>query len=481
MARVKSDQVFEAILFMQEHHVIKQMRYNEFEAILDGVVGLRELADTEATLVYVEIDRRLNIQALVFFLVYFDEAGQADSDWNLPLRQLAKTSGSGPNMGGGPIHLCCRSQCPIAWQQKDMWDPSMKPGANDFLAIKRALEENRLGFEREVAEVEPVPVSAKAAPAKAAPVAVAPVKAPAAKLGPVKHESIAEDFDFDTDEIPILSAHQSNDAGHDLSSLDAEHRGKVARTLRTQRLRIKTLIGQHQAELEELNRQRRIEIQALKNDVQALSQRSEQLKVLNEQLKIKLDQRNDQHTVLQDQLAEAKKRLVMLDERLRKANLNAAAPEVHRSGERLEAELVILREQLDRRDVELFHRGEREEQLMADIETLKERLEAGSGQQRILDRLADLDVVFVVYHPGAGHITIPSREVERYVENPIAYAAGKCFVSENHYRAWLEHHESPICLHGLPSGDFCADVVQRVTVPNEFVAGRDDRCGKHKR
>src|SRR5690606_42164666 len=90
MPRSSSSQVYEAVFFMQDHGVSRQMRYNEFEAILDGVVALPDYADTEATLVYVEIDQSLQIQALVFFLLYFDEEGRADPEWNL--RQIGRAS-----------------------------------------------------------------------------------------------------------------------------------------------------------------------------------------------------------------------------------------------------------------------------------------------------------------------------------------------------------------------------------------------------
>ena len=447
MPRPSTGQPYEVILFMQGHSVSKQMRYSEFEAILDGVVSLREYADTEATLVYAELNRQLQIQALVFFLVYFDESGRAAPDWNLPLRQLAKNAGSGPDMGGGPIRLCCRSQCPISWHQKEMWDPGMKPGENDFQSIKRALEENPLGFEIEKES--------------SAPVVTAVVAKPSSK----------------TEEIPVLT---SVDEVGLPSGLSHEHRVKIARIIRSQRLRIKTLIGQHKEELAEVSRQRRIEIQTLKNDLQGFRQRVEQSKVLLELLKSKLDQRNEQYLALQDQLAEAKRRLATLEDELHRAD-SSAKEDSRRVSHRLEAELVILKEQLERRDVELFYRDEREEQLRQEVEQLKEQLGRVGESGNILAQLAELDVVFVVYHPGAGHITIPPSDVHRYIANPTSYAAEKCFVTESHYQVWLEHYEHPVCTHKLPTGELCGDVLQRVTVPNEFVPGQDNRCEKHQR
>src|SRR5690606_15023058 len=202
-----------------------QMRYSEFEAILDGVVALPDYADSEATLVYVEIDQNLQIQALVFFLLYFDEDGRADPEWNLPLQQLAKNAGPGPTLGDRLVRLCCRSQCPINWHQKAMWDPGMKPGANDFHAIQRAVGENRLRFE---------------------------------KIAPESREAV-QDTVTDTD---AASGEQAQ------VGLSHDHRVKIARLIRAQRLHIKTLIGQHEEALAESARLHRIEQQALKTELQ---------------------------------------------------------------------------------------------------------------------------------------------------------------------------------------------------------------------
>ncbi len=443
MPRQNTDQPYEAVLFVQDHQVTKQLRFTEFEAILDGVIALNEFADREVTLVFAELNPQLQIQALVFFLLYFDENGRADSEWNLPLRQLAKTAGPGPVIGGGPTRLCCRSQCPVSWNQKDMWDPGMKPGANDFQAIHRALAENRLDFP---VKVDEPPV-----------VAMAPAES-----------------------IPMLTPTAHNDLADVADGVSAEHRVRIARVIRAQRLHIKTLMGQHEDALAELNRQRRLEMQAKKAELQTQHQRVEQCQVLSEQLKAKLDQRNEQYLALQDQLAAAKQRIRVLEDDQERAN-RAAQESGQRTSDRLEAELVILKEQLDRRDVELFYRDEREARLRGEIEALKEESANSYGNQDVLRKLVELDVVFVVYHPGAGHLTIAPNDVERYVANPAAYAAEKCFVSEQQYRSWLAHHEQPICTHSVPGGANCGESLPRVTAPADYQAGRDNRCPQHRR
>lgn len=406
---------------MQDHCVTRQMRYSEFEAILDGVVALPDYADSEATLVYVDIDPSLRIQALVFFLLYFDENGRADPDWNLPLQQLAKNAGSGPTLGGKVVRLCCRSQCPINWHQKAMWDPGMKPGANDFHAIQRAVEENRLRFEK-------VSVDSK------------------------------------QPEPPVSDSRHSGQTAPD--GLSVEHRLKIARLIRAQRLHIKTLTSQHQEALAEAGRVHRLEMQALKTELQNCRQQLEQARVQNEHLQALLAERDRRTEALQQQLGLLEAKFGQVDA--------SARDFAERTQNRLEAELVILKEQLERRDNELQLRSEREEQLKAELESWK-----SAKQGDVLGRLIDLDIMFVGYHAGAGHITIPPEDLQVYMANPTAYAAAKCQVSESHYRSWLEHYENPVCRHKNATGEICGEPLLRVTEPADFVPGQHDCCDQH--
>ena len=89
MSMLKKPQTVEAVVFFNERGICKQMLYSEFEAILDGVVGLPEFADCQMRLTYLMITPRLQVRAAVFFYLDFDEEGRADTGWNLPLRQLA--------------------------------------------------------------------------------------------------------------------------------------------------------------------------------------------------------------------------------------------------------------------------------------------------------------------------------------------------------------------------------------------------------
>ena len=144
---------YSAVFFMDGSDVSRQMRASEFGAFLDGYVGLSDLADTDVKAVYALLGSDLLVRSLVFFRIYFDEEGRADSHWNLPVEKLARKGAKGPDMGAGPIRLVCRSQCPKSASAEDFWDPDMTPGSNHFQAIRRAVDANTLRFRK----VEPAP------------------------------------------------------------------------------------------------------------------------------------------------------------------------------------------------------------------------------------------------------------------------------------------------------------------------------------
>ena len=98
----------------------------------------------------------------------------------------------------------------------------------------------------------------------------------------------------------------------------------------------------------------------------------------------------------------------------------------------------------------------------------------------MLKRLKELEVVYVVYHPGAGHVTMTSDEILRYIDNPNAFVAAKCYVTEEQYLAWLEHFENPVCKHVNAQGQICAAPVDKVSIPSDFEPGVDDHCSRHQ-
>lgn len=287
---------YQAVFFVEEGQVARQMRASEFGAFLDGYVGLSDLAETDVTAVLVELSGDLLVQALVFFRIWFDEEGRADTSWSLPIEELAKRGAKGPDMGAGPIRLVCRSQCPEPRFAEDLWDPDMTPGSNHFQAIRKAVDGNALKFR--------------------------------------KLEPVTEDED-----IPVLDAGSSSEDGEGDGAGSAD-RTRLAQLIREQRLRIKTLQSVHRDTLADIQREHRLELQTLRSEFSDLEQKYERQRLSNEQLKKRLSERNEQYLTMQEQIAaggEAQKR----DE------ANAGA------------ELTLLREQLDRKQRELELRDDR--------------------------------------------------------------------------------------------------------------------------
>jgi len=403
---------YSAVFFIEGNEVARQMRASEFGAFLDGYVGLSDLAETDVKAVLVDLSSDLLVRALVFFRIWFDEEGRADSSWNMPIEELASRGAKGPNMGGGAIRLVCRSQCPEPRYASELWDPDMTPGNNHFQVIRKAVNANNLKFRR----IEP-----------------------------------------EEENIPVLLAGQEAPVPDEASRIEAD-RARLAQLIREQRLRIKTLQSVHRDMLSEVQREHRLEIKAQRNEIADLSQRYERQRLSNEQLKQRLAERNQQYLALQEQVAssgEGKER----DD----ANVNA--------------ELVLLREQLDSKRRELEYKDEKIAALEQEADELRYR---EPPENSIMSHLRKQSVFLVAYHPGVGHLTLPYHEIETYFNNPTTYASGHCGMNEPSYLQWLEHYENPVCQHADENGDVCGEPLLRVSQPGDFRPGFDDHCENHQ-
>ncbi len=407
---------YSAVLFMNGAQVSRQMRATEFGAFLDGYVGLSDLADTDVRAVYVVLGGDLLIRALVFFRIYFDEEGRADSHWNLPVEKLAEDGAKGPDLGGGAIRLVCRSQCPAPNLADELWDPDMTPGSNHFQAIRKAVEANSLKFQRQAPAVE------------------------------------------SEEDIPVLRSALGKPASGAEDPAAGAQRSRLAQMIREQRLRIKTLQSVHRDALSDLQREHRLEMQGMRNQIAELEQKFERQRLTNEQLKKRLADRNEQYLSIQEKMGQE------ADSRSQESQTN-------------NAEVVLLREQLERKQRELEMRNDKIVLLEQENHDLRNR-EPVEGS--LMQQLQSQGVFLVAYHPGVGHLTLPFSDIERYFENPTAYAAEKCGLNEPAYREWLAHYETPVCHHKLKNGKLCGEPIMRVSQPAEFQPGRDDRCEEHQ-
>jgi hypothetical protein len=436
----------EAVFLFQKEQISRELLYPEFEAILDGFIPVPEFANTSAKAAYIQVNHSLCITGVVFFLLGFDAKGMVDRRWNVPLRQMLDSAGSGPDMGAGAIRLACYSQCPIAWHQKNLWDPLMDRGNNSFVAMRKAVKANRLGL-----IVKP----------------------------PVMKETKPD--------IPVQPVRSTQEVEREQAVLEQklhdhyaqELRDKMAMLIKEQRLRIATLMNQHQARLHAVQHEHQQRLLAYQQKHQQLDQQNKEFAERNRNLKDSLDVQANKIEGMREYFAH-KLKAAQQDE--------SSQVQVLQDNFALELDAKIraataeLREMLDMREVELFYRHQNESALKEEIVNLKrenQQLLKNSGDQ-LLGRLTKAGVNLVVFLPGLGEIAIALDDIGSYLENPQAYAADKAGVSEPIYIAWLEHHKTPCCTAVDPRGNVCGRSIPMLETPLEFHPGESDRCAQHQ-
>ncbi len=439
-------QMVEAVLFFNEGSICKEMLYPEFEAVLDGVVALPEFADRQMHAVYVMINPRLQVRAAVFFCLDFNDDGSADAGWNIPLRQLAERTGRGPDMGAGPIRLACRSQCPVSWHQMHMWDPKVGPERNDLVVLRETIKRNQLGL---LVEEE------------------TPQAVPAERL-----QMVAEDTWYAAEAGKDAAAKRSE-------SHEREQRQKAALLIKQQRQRITNLERLREEDALKLTAAAEKERKALQEEIRTLQQKLQQKTELNASLHAQMTAQGESFQKAREEMSKQLRTLEVSG----RVEIGAAREQFeHEAQARIAAAIAEYKEQVAIRDVELAYRNELDAQLEEEIQRLKAECETlrHSGD-RVLEELCRQGVVFMAYHPGAGHLTIALQDLARYRANPLAYAAAKCFVSEEQYRQWLEHYQKPACVAALSSGERCAMPLDKIDAPSRFVIGESNCCARHRK
>ncbi len=438
----------EAVLFFGDEGegVHKSMLYTDFESIVDHMVGIPDYAGKTIKGAYCGVDGQLNVVAAVLFLLDFNEDGMADRAWNIPLRHLAEHASQGPDLGAGPIRLACRSQCPVAWHQDQLWDPVMKPGANDFVFMRDTIRERgrKLGL-----LVEETSAAAEVAPA-----------ASAAASG-------------SNDEVPTLQAADDVPTVEPESGPDEEERKRLARMIKELRLRIQTMEKKHKDEVDQIQYARQQKEEILNTQLEKVLMQFKTLKSQNRALR-------EESESLREQVDSLNK---SLEDQARGSDEHGHEIEVLTEQykvaleQRLEEERARLSEQLHAKDMEVHKRDERISALEQELEEARREQTkmANTGAEQLLEKLQGLGLNFIAYHPGAGHISINANEISDYMQNPTAFAARKCLVTEEHYRAWLEHYENPVCNVEVGNGRICGKRVIRVDEPNQFQPGVSDR------
>lgn len=453
MAFRNSKDKIEAVFFFGRKGVTKQMRYAEFEAVLDGVVGVSGLASREVQAAYLRITPGLEIHSVVLFLIEFDDRGFADQDWNIPLRHLADTAGPGPDLGRGPIRLACRSQCSVSWYQKELWEPTGRDGLNHFKLMQDAVRTNKLGIITDEPIYDP----------------------------PVVNEQVPTDPDYD--HVPVvhetvspseLTGYSEDEIKRRLSEQAQDYQSKLNILAQRQKQRLQGLEEQHKEALDQVKRAMRNEAQAYRNRIQELEQQANQNKVLLEKLQSRHTKLEKDYLLMQDTNDTQKDRF----DELKEEHL-----ELLRSQQKTEAgetlKLTELKEILTEKNFEIDELKEQLRMLSAENLDVKDQLEKADQEEdttnveAVFERLEQLELVFVAYHPGAGHISLPARQLSDYMERPLVFAAQKCGVTLEQYRSWLLHYDNPEC-------EQCGVPVKRVDQPADYEAGTHNFCTRHR-
>lgn len=474
----------EVVLFFGARGVCKALLYSDFEAVLDGVVGMQEFAGQTMKAAYATVNGRHQVTGLVLFTIAFDADGVADRSWNIPLRHMVDRADRGPDLGAGPIQLACRSQCPINWHQEQLWDPNMRPEANDFVFARDAIRERAryLGLPW-AEETEAPPVIAPAAFAAPLPDALAPLpRGAVSSVTDIPTIPVVQPM-VEPVAAPVLAAPPiatANAVGLDgaLDLLDQlrEERVKLARTVKDLRLQMTTLETQHTEEIARLNYASQQKEEILNSQLEKVLSQFQSIKAQNaalrEQGAAQRAQIDSLHEAIDRQAHEAEQGESQLEEMRRKIEMEM--------NQRLEEESARIREELHVREMDIISRDDQIAQLREDLLVARQNQETSreAGADKFLERLEKLGVNFIAFHPGAGHISIPFRNIQRYVENPLAYAAEKCLVTEDRYRAWLAHYENPTCAFVKPDGKVCGARLIRIDVPSKFKPGDSNVCAK---
>ena len=430
----------QAVLFFGKEGISKELLFPELEALLEGFVPMEEWAKTSQKAVYVEFNHQFIATAAVFFTMSFDVKGAVDSGWNLPLLDMARTTTRGPDLGAGPVRITCASHSPIAYFKDWLWDPDLNADGPHFKQIQRSLKRNRLGVH-------------------------------------FRATRASEEGGFSSQDAQRLEAQLSQQFS---KQYEKALREQMSQLLEGQRLRIASMVNDRDQAIQTM----RMEYE---NRIEELQRRLEE----NDVARSDLDKRNQElRATIDGQLQKIEGLREYYEHKLRRLQ-GSESETLDAVRVRLETEMQNrvriatseLNELLKMKEVELQYRAEHEEQLQQEILRLRREHQESlnSNGDQFLENLSRKGVNFVTYQPGAGHITIPYSEMTLFLENPPAFTAAYCGVTEQQYQSWLRHYQAPVCTALDDNGEMCCANLTRVTNPADFVPGESDLCDAHRR
>jgi hypothetical protein len=485
----------EAVFFFGNNGISKEMLYSEFESVLDALVPMPEVANSNIHAAYSVIDGGLNLIGIVFFTLKFSGEGFADPSWNLPLEKLIEKGVDGPDMGAGKVKIYMAGSDSGEYQQY-LWDPDERGGKNDLIHLRDIVRGNRLCLTQDNNESEwmgdasmimnqdeAVSGGVPTAVPTAAPVAVPIASEPAAGLNEAN--------------VPVAST---------LMADSSDEFSQAMKIIESQRIRITALENaiqklQSGPDLTEPYEEAKAEISALQKRIADMEGESAGLQA---DMGDALTQRKTLEKNIADLEKKNEKAVKQVEEKLEKSekqakekleSLKAKYEKSAKSSiDKLEKELSKKfsdKEKSLENDFKSKIDNEKEEQakLEQQLENFKKeltelrgdkfRLMKDGNAESFFKKLNDADLSFMTFKPGAGHMTIPLDEIGLYMDSPNEYVAKKCNIPLKSYENWLDHYNSPVCSAPLPGDKICGDKVQRIDMPAKFQLGYSDRCTKH--
>lgn len=462
----------EMVLFWESESTDKAMMFSDFQATLDGYVGIPAYAGEEKRAAYVQLDDNLKVRCCVLFMIGFDASGFPERSWNLPLRHMAEIAGRGPDMGGGAIHLVCRSQCPISWHATKLWDPVMQVTLNTFVQIASTVEAaaNRYGLRGQSARSH-----VAGAPPSDADIPVLTDAAPEQEAASLQWE---QEKDLLLERMAAQQLHINTletDKNETIARLGFLHQ-QQADILEAQNAK---LLGQNKA-LKSQHDTLREQIETLRQQISGAAGLEENLaeerRLHEEQLSAIMHAKVGEETQRFDELLKQKdQELATREARLKTEHQLSMERRLSEEASRFQLQMESLRAELNYRE-DTINSLTRE---MAEVKSGNTQREQGAADE-FLHRLESLGMNFVVFHAGAGNVSVPVAELAIYVSNPVAYAAAKCLVNEEQYRHWLTHYENARCNAHIGDNKSCDARLIRTDSPTKFVVGQSDRCARHQ-
>ncbi len=424
----------EAVILFRNEKVDRELQYPEFEAVMDGYVPIPDYAATRSKAVYIRVNSQLLITTAVFFLVDFDEKGMLAKSWNVPFQQLAEKAGKGPNLGADAIRLACFSQCPIPWQQDNLWDPQMEPGRNSFVLMRKAVAANRLGL-----------------------------------LFP-ETEKVEHKVEVNTsiEKKEALEASLRRRFSQEL-------RDRLAQTIKEQRLRINTINSRYELKINKLKLESQSKL--FKYTSQIESNKKEMIRLEKDHQLLERELILQRNKV--DGLHEYFERKLTSSDFNEKEQVQALEENFD---EKLQNSTRELTEKLDEREMALFYSQQQCDGLQSEISLLKDENKdlLTSGGYQLLVRLEKSGISFVTAQPGVDNLTISATEISDYLDDKPAYIASKCGVDEKLYALWIDHYHAPCCTALDQDREECGVGVKRIVNLEDFQDGESNRCNEHR-